>query len=88
MHAAYVNGRSNSDPALTWYKGEMGFFDFYVIPLAKKLESCGVFGKSSDEFLNYARSNREEWEKRGEEMVAEMVASLQASERSLSTSNK
>ncbi|CAJ1939564.1 unnamed protein product [Cylindrotheca closterium] len=76
MHAAYVQGRSDSDPALTWYKGEMGFFDFYIIPLAKKLESCGVFGKSSDEFLNYARSNREEWEIRGEEIVAEMVASL------------
>ena len=51
MHGAYVQGRSESDPALTWYKGEMGFFDFYIIPLAKKLESCGVFGKSSDEFL-------------------------------------
>ncbi|CAJ1935354.1 unnamed protein product [Cylindrotheca closterium] len=76
MHAAYVQGRSDSDPALTWYKGEMGFFDFYIIPLAKKLESCGVFGKSSDEFLNYARSNREEWEIRGEEIVAEMVAGL------------
>jgi hypothetical protein len=24
--------------------GEIGFFDFYVIPLAKKLKECGVFG--------------------------------------------
>lgn len=50
-YAAYAAGRSDTNPALTWYKGEIGFFDYYIIPLAKKLESCGVFGKSSDEFL-------------------------------------
>lgn len=38
---------------------------------------------------NYAKSNREEWENRGEEIVAEMVASLQAKEGSVvSTSSK
>lgn len=41
-----------------------------VIPLAKKLGVCGVFGVSSDEFLNYALINRKEWEKKGREMVA------------------
>jgi len=40
------------------YKGEIGFFDFYIIPLAKKLKECGVFGVSSDEYLNYATKNR------------------------------
>jgi len=44
-----------------------------VIPLAKKLKDCGVFGVSSDEYLNYAMMNREEWEKRGEEVVARFV---------------
>eukprot|EP00980_Cylindrotheca_fusiformis_P029603 scaffold23587_cov122-Cylindrotheca_fusiformis.AAC.2 len=43
-YGAYKAGRADSDPSLTWYKGEIGFFDFYVIPLAKKLASCGVFG--------------------------------------------
>ena len=52
-----------------WYKGELGFFDFYIIPLAKKLESCGVFGVSSEECLNYAEANRSEWEKKGEGLV-------------------
>ena len=47
MYSAYVQGRSDVDPSENWYKGEIGFFDFYVIPLAKKLESCGVFGVSS-----------------------------------------
>jgi len=31
--------------------GEIGFYDFYIIPLAKKLDQCGVFGVSSDEYL-------------------------------------
>jgi hypothetical protein len=28
---------------------------------------------SSDEYLNYAKKNREEWEARGQEVVAEMI---------------
>jgi len=45
--------------------------DWTVIPLAKKLFTCGVFGVQSDEFLNYAIINRKEWEAKGEEMVAQ-----------------
>jgi hypothetical protein len=45
------------------------FFDFYVIPLAKKLTDCGVFGVSSDECLNYALENRALWEAEGEAIV-------------------
>eukprot|EP00980_Cylindrotheca_fusiformis_P023702 scaffold10816_cov85-Cylindrotheca_fusiformis.AAC.1 len=73
-YGAYKAGRADSDPSENWYKGEIGFFDFYVIPLARKLDSCGVFGVSSDEYLNYARSNREEWVREGEAMVKAFVA--------------
>lgn len=55
------------------YQGELGFFDCYIIPLAKKLKDCGVFGVASDEYLNYAIQNRREWEVRGKEVVDEMV---------------
>ncbi|GKY99131.1 hypothetical protein MPSEU_000868600 [Mayamaea pseudoterrestris] len=73
-YRAWKDGRSaGDDPSLSWYKGELGFFDFYIIPLAKKLKDCGVFGVSSDEYLNYAQRNRKEWEARGEEVVREMV---------------
>merc|ERR1719491_1056837 len=61
------------DPAEFWYKGELGFFDNYILPLAQKLRDCKVFGVSSDEVLNYAKLNRAEWEARGEEVVAGMV---------------
>jgi hypothetical protein len=51
----------------------MGFYDFYILPLAKKLKECGVFGVSSDEYLNYALENRREWQLKGEEIVAGYV---------------
>ena len=73
---AYKSGHSDKDPSDFWYKGEMGFFDFYIIPLAKKLKDCGVFGVSSDEYLNYAQKNRQEWERRGQDVVASMVEKL------------
>ena len=43
-------------------------------PLAKKLKDCNVFGVSSDEYLNYARMNRAEWEDRGKGIIKELVA--------------
>ena len=67
---AYLEGRSETNPADGWYKGEIGFFDFYIIPLAKKLKDCGVFGVSSDEYLDYAMANRKEWLDKGESVVA------------------
>ena len=68
-----MNGRVDQDPSLTWYEGELGFFVFYIIPLAKKLKDCGIFGVSSDEYLNYAIKNHAEWKVRGREIVADMV---------------
>ena len=45
----------------------------HSIPLTQKLKDCGVFGVSSDEYLNYAQKNRAEWELKGQTVVAEMV---------------
>jgi hypothetical protein len=47
MHEAYHCGRMAKDPADFWYHGELGFFDNYIIPLARKLRECNVFGVSS-----------------------------------------
>jgi 3'5'-cyclic nucleotide phosphodiesterase len=69
MMMAYRDGRSDKDPSLGWYQGELWFFNNYVIPLTKKLKDCGVFGVSSDEYLNYALHNRDEWEAKGQEIV-------------------
>jgi hypothetical protein len=77
MYTAYKEGRAAEDPSENWYKGEIGFFDFYVIPLAQKLKSCGVFGVSSDEYLNYARHNRAEWKEKGQELVDKLVKEME-----------
>ena len=31
MQRAFVNGRSDKDPAKGWYEGELSFFDNYVM---------------------------------------------------------
>ena len=74
MYVAFKSGRTDTDPSEGWYKGELWFFDNYVIPLAKNLESCGVFGVSSDECLTYAMENRKLWQAQGEKIVAEIKA--------------
>lgn len=78
MYRAYREGRAEKDPSDFWYEGEIGFFDFYIIPLAKKLESCGVFGVSSHEYLNYAEQNRKEWEMKGRGVVEELIQQAHA----------
>jgi hypothetical protein len=77
LYVAFKEGRSDTDPSEFWYKGELAFFDGYILPLAKKLRDCGVFGVSSDEYLTYALNNREEWEARGAEVLANVVKKLQ-----------
>jgi hypothetical protein len=76
MYRAFKAGRMAKDPSEFWYQGELNFFDYYIIPLAKKLKDCNVFGVSSDECLNYAVKNRDEWEARGVEVLAEMMEDI------------
>jgi 3'5'-cyclic nucleotide phosphodiesterase len=78
MYLAYVNGRHPTNPADSWYNGELWFFDNYVIPLATKLRECRVFGVSCDEFLDYATDNRNEWEAKGHAIVAELVREVES----------
>jgi CheY-like chemotaxis protein len=78
MRTAYKQGRMGADPATFWYKGELGFFDNYIIPLAKKLKDCNIFGASSDECLTFALQNRQEWETRGEAIIASMTKKIPA----------
>lgn len=73
MYQAYKNNRSKENPASFWYQGELAFFDFYILPLARKLKECGVFGVSSDEYIACAIANRNEWEVKGVQIVDEMV---------------
>ncbi|KAL3925985.1 MAG: hypothetical protein SGILL_000032 [Bacillariaceae sp.] len=78
MSNAFHSGHLAKNPAEFWYQGELGFLNHYVIPLAKKLKECKVFGVSCDEFLNYAEANLQEWEIKGKGIVAEFIEQYQA----------
>jgi len=71
LYKAHLESRATFDPSQgdTWYEGELGFFDFHIVPLAKELKECGVFGVASGEYLNYAMANRAEFASKGEETV-------------------
>jgi len=32
LYKAYLDGRADTDPSISWYQGEMGFFDFPLCP--------------------------------------------------------
>jgi hypothetical protein len=77
-YVAYLKGTAGDKPPWdTWYNGEIWFFDNYIIPLAQKLNDCGVFGVSYHEYLNYAQQNRLEWERKGKDVVNELRACVE-----------
>lgn len=81
LYTAYKAGRMEKDPSTFWVEGETKFFDGYIIPLAKKLKDCGVFGVASDECLAYATNNRKEWEAKGHQIVQELVENYNQREK-------
>ncbi|CAJ1952991.1 unnamed protein product [Cylindrotheca closterium] len=66
---AFQCERGANDPSDFWHKGEFGFFDFVVIPLATRLAQHPVFAKAGQEMLRNAKRNREEWQRSGETAV-------------------
>lgn len=83
MYFGFLAGRLEKDPSTGWYEGEIWFFDNYVIPLARKLKECAVFGVSSDEYLNYALQNRLEWERKGKDLCEIMKSRAQKEAKQL-----
>jgi len=79
-YKAYQEGRAHTDPSQNWYAGEIGFFDFYIIPLARKLTEFGDSSAGS-EYLSHAQKNREQWVAHGQMIVAEMVQKVQSTKR-------
>eukprot|EP00538_Stauroneis_constricta_P012798 CAMPEP_0119570410 /NCGR_PEP_ID=MMETSP1352-20130426/43599_1 /TAXON_ID=265584 /ORGANISM="Stauroneis constricta, Strain CCMP1120" /LENGTH=1379 /DNA_ID=CAMNT_0007620079 /DNA_START=442 /DNA_END=4582 /DNA_ORIENTATION=- len=75
-YRSFKDGRSEDDPLKNWYQGEIGFFDFYIIPLAQRLKQCPAFGATGQELLRYAKSNRDEWERKGKDVVKKLKESV------------
>lgn len=80
--AAYINGQNHvpgyndEHPATNWYSSQIGFYDFYIIPLAKRLDYCGAFEHHNIEFAFLAQRNRDRWIEEGKTMTKIMVDSL------------
>ena len=77
--AAYNCGRTNNiaspeirHPKENWYESQIGFFDFYVIPLAERLDACGVFS-GEQQFAQLAARNKEQWIEIGRDCTSAMV---------------
>jgi hypothetical protein len=64
LYRTYKEGRSDKDPSEYWYEGKIGFFDFYIIPLAQETKLSESLVSRVTEYLNYAKNNRNEWEGR------------------------
>ena len=45
MHLAFKSGRTETDPSLGWYMGELWFFDNYVV----SLQTAGTSPSSQDD---------------------------------------
>jgi class 3 adenylate cyclase len=73
MFQAYHDGRAEKDPSVSWFKGELAFFDKFVIPLAKRLRDCGVLGEFGNDYLEHAKENRQLWAERGKGVVQKML---------------
>lgn len=80
---SHKDGRLEEDPCKKWYERELDFFDNTIIPMAKRLKGCGAFGVYFDEYLSYATQNRQEWERKGREIVTEMQGKFLGTGRSL-----
>lgn len=83
LYLAHVTDRG-PDILGNWYNGQIGFFDHYVIPLAERLDSSGIFGSKGKTFLEGAKSNRERWVAEGEGACEAMKRGAQQRFRNLS----
>jgi len=59
-------------PKENWYDSQIGFFSFYIIPLAERLDACGAFS-GDDKFAPLAVQNMEQWKEFGREITLLMV---------------
>ena len=84
MDKAFKEGRGQ-DPRKDWAKGEIGFFKFYILPLAERVKHSSAFGALGAELYQCAESNLMEWEMKGEAVVQELIAETSVTGDDIST---
>jgi hypothetical protein len=59
------------NPCEFFFERELAYFDQVIVPMANKIIECEFFEICCREFLDYALSNRSDWEKNGAHIVQE-----------------
>lgn len=75
------------DPAERWFALEMSFFEDVIIPLTEKIHECGAFGDNAEEYMNYAKSNRRDWQVKGRDVILDYISQTQATNKAHSSSS-
>mmetsp|Transcript_24247 Transcript_24247/g.46153 ORF Transcript_24247/g.46153 Transcript_24247/m.46153 type:complete len:858 (+) Transcript_24247:92-2665(+) len=61
LRRAYIQNRG-PDCSPNWFKNQVGFLDMYLEPLAKKLDTVGVFGPMiGPSFVKIVKASRDRW---------------------------
>ena len=65
LRKAFVE-KKGDDPMNGWFNNQIGFLDFYLLPLARKLDDTGAFGDTRGAvFADIVEKSRERWTKEG-----------------------
>mmetsp|Transcript_6137 Transcript_6137/g.15178 ORF Transcript_6137/g.15178 Transcript_6137/m.15178 type:complete len:523 (+) Transcript_6137:60-1628(+) len=73
LRKAFVANKGD-DPMNGWYDNQTGFLDFYVLPLARKLDDTGAYGETRGNiFVAIVEQNRKRWLKEGMHVTMQTV---------------
>lgn len=73
LRKAFVE-KKGEDPMNGWFNNQIGFLDFYLLPLARKLDDTGAFGDARGSvFASSVEKNRKRWTKEGMGVTMKIV---------------
>jgi len=65
---------AGTDPINGWFHNQIGFLDFYLLPLARKLDDMGVFGDTRGAvFASIVDQNRTRWTTEGMNLTMKII---------------
>jgi len=65
LRKAFIEEKGE-DPMNGWFNNQIGFLDFYLLPLARMLDDTGAFGDTRGAvFASMVETNRKRWTKEG-----------------------
>ena len=78
LHEAYESGRcadgEEDDPSKDWFGNQLGFYEIYILPLARRLRKCGAFAPDAGEaFVQNAKNICRRWEHEGAAITDRMI---------------